>query len=181
MAHEPPERTEEAMVTGMFGDTESAERAYQAVLDRGYDKDDVNVVMSDDTRKKYFAEDRPIETELARREAEGGELGGPKGGRLAVVIPIIAAVGAAIAIPGLGLVAAGPIATAVAAAGAAGAAAGLIGLLSDWGIPEERVRHYEEGIHDGGILISLKAHSRDDARAIGRQWETEGARHVHAT
>ena len=180
MADKTPDRTDEAMVTGMFADTRSAERAYQVVLDRGYDKDDVNVVMSDDTRKQYVAEDRPIETDLASKEAEGGELGGPKGGRLGIVIPILAAVGAAIAVPGLGLVAAGPIATAVAAAGAAGAAAGIIGLLSDWGIPEERVRHYEEGIRDGGILLSLKARSQVEAREIGRLWEQGGGRHVHA-
>jgi hypothetical protein len=180
MAHELAKKTEETIVTGIFGDSENAERAYQFALDRGYGKDDINVVMSDDTRKRYFAEDRPIETELARREAEGGELGGPKGGRIGLVIPIVAAVGAAIAIPGLGLVAAGPIATAIAAAGAAGAAAGIIGLLADWGIPEERVRHYEEGINAGGILLSLKPRSQADAREIGQLWESLGARHVHA-
>ena len=180
MTHEKPEKTEEIMVTGMFGDSETAERAYQFALDRGYDKDDINVVMSDDTRKRYFAESRPIETELARREAEGGELGGPKGGRLGIIIPIVAAVGAAIAIPGLGLVAAGPIATAITAAGAAGAAAGLIGLLADWGVPEDRVREYEEGINAGGILLSLKARTEPDAREIGRLWQSIGARQVLA-
>ena len=38
-------------VTGLFRDRDSAERAYQSLTDRGYSKDDVNLVMSDETPK----------------------------------------------------------------------------------------------------------------------------------
>ena len=38
------------MVTGLFPDRASAERAYSSVSDRGYSKDDVNLMMSDSTR-----------------------------------------------------------------------------------------------------------------------------------
>jgi hypothetical protein len=96
---------------------------------------DFNVVMSDDTRKRYFSDDRQIKTELGSKVAEGGELGGPTGGRIGIIIPILAA-GAVLALPGLGVVVAGPIAASLTAAGAAGLAAGLIGALSNWGIPE---------------------------------------------
>jgi hypothetical protein len=168
------------MVTGLFMDSERAERAYESVIARGHDKGDVNVVMSDDTRKRYFADDRDINPDFARKSAEGGELGGPAGGRISILIPIVAAVGASLVLPGLGLVVAGPIAIALAGAGAAGLAAGLIGALADWGIPEERIRQYEAGIHDGGILIGVKARSDDDARAIQEQWKAIGGQHVHA-
>lgn len=168
------------MVTGLFGDSESVERAYQSVVQRGYDIGDVNVVMSDDTRQKYFADDREIKTELGSKAAEGGELGGPTGGRISILIPILAAVVAALAVPGLGLVAAGPIAVALAGAGAAGVAAGLIGALSDWGIPEERVRQYETGINEGGILMGVKARSDEDARYIEEQWKAIGGEHVYS-
>ena len=107
------------VVTGLLGDSEGVERSYQAVVKRGYDIGDVNVVMSDDTRQRYFADDREIKTELGSKAAEGGELGGPAGGRIGILIPILAAVVAAVAVPGLGLVAAGPIAVALAGAGAA--------------------------------------------------------------
>ena len=43
------------MLTGLFRDRDSAERAYQSISDRGYTRDDVNVVMSDDTRKRHFS------------------------------------------------------------------------------------------------------------------------------
>jgi hypothetical protein len=51
------------MVTGLFRDRDSAERAYQSLTDRGYDRDDVNLVMSDETRKRHFPQSGQ-ETEL---------------------------------------------------------------------------------------------------------------------
>ena len=168
------------MVTALFGDGASVERACEAVAGLGYDKGDINVVMSDDTRKKYFSEQRQIDTDLARREAEGGELGGPKGGRISILIPILAAVGTTAVLSGLGVVVVGPVAVALAGAGAAGLAAGLIGAFADWGIPEERLREYEAGIHDGGILVGVRSRSDEDARRIARQWTDIGGRLVHS-
>ena len=46
--------TDKPMLTGLFRDRDSAERAYQSISDRGYSSDDVNVVMSDETRKRHF-------------------------------------------------------------------------------------------------------------------------------
>lgn len=176
-----PAKRDKSIVTAVFPDSRSAEEAYRSVVDRGYDKDDINVVMSDETRQRYFAQDRPVETDMAKKGAEGGELGdGPKGPHVGIAISIIAAVGAALAVPALGLVAAGPIAAALTGAGAAGVAAALVGAMADWGLPEERVRAYEAEIKDGGILIGVKTHSPDEARAIAQQWQRFGAREVFA-
>ena len=50
-------RTDNAgMMTAMFPDRASAERAYEELRARGYDKDDINVVMSDDARKRHFGQ-----------------------------------------------------------------------------------------------------------------------------
>jgi hypothetical protein len=180
MADQSPIPGDRKMVTGIFHDSASVERAYEAATGFGYDKGDINVVMSDDTRKRYFSEDRPIDTDLARKTAEGGELGGPKGGRISILIPILAAVGTTVALSGLGLVIAGPVAAAIAGAGATGLAAGLIGALADWGIPEERLRQYEAEIHDGGILVGVKSRSTEDARRIAERWSAIGGRHIFA-
>ena len=165
------------MVTGLFKDSESIERAYEVVSKRDYGTADINVVMSDDTRKRYFADERQINTELGRKIEEGGELGGPTGGRIGMLIPAIIAVGV-VALPGLGLILAGPVAVALAAAGAAGVAVGLVGALSDWGIPEERAKQYETGIHDGGILMGVRPRSDEDARYFVQQWKAIGAQHL---
>ena len=71
------------MVTGLFRDSESVERAYEVVHQRGYGTADINVVMSDDTRRRYFSDDRQINIELGRKIEEGGEMGGPMGEQLA--------------------------------------------------------------------------------------------------
>jgi hypothetical protein len=167
------------MVTGLFRDSESVERAYKIVSQRDYGTADVNVVMSDETRRRYFSDDRQIKTELGRKVAEGGELGGPTGGRIATIIPALIAVGV-VALPGLGLVLAGPLAVSLAAAGAAGVAVGLIGALSDWGIPEERAKQYETGIRDGGILVGVKPRTNEDAQYFVKEWKAGGGQHVHS-
>ena len=167
------------MVTGLFRDRDSVERAYRCVTQRGYDIGDVNVVMSEHTRHRYFSGDSEVDTELGSKAAEGGKLGGPVGGTIGTVIPALIAAGGLLAFPALGFVG-GPLAVALAAAGAAGATAGLIGALSDWGIPEERTRQYEAGIREGGILIGLKPRSAEDARYFEQQWNASGAQYVHS-
>ena len=167
------------MVTGLFRDSESVERAYGVVSQRGYGMADINVVMSDDTRRRYFSNDRQINIELGRKVAEGGELGGPMGATIGMIIPALVAAGV-VALPGLGFVLAGPVPVAMAAVGAAGLTGGLIAALSDWGIPEERAKQYEIGIHDGGILMGVRPRSDQDARHFEQQWQVIGAQYVHS-
>ena len=104
------------------------------------------------------------QTELGTKAAEGAGIGGAIGGSLGAIAAAIAAVGTTIALPGLGLVIAGPLAAAIAGAGAGAATGGIVGALIGWGIPEERVKHYEEGIKNGGILMGVTPRSDEDAR-----------------
>ena len=64
------------MVTGLFRDRDSAERAYSDISARGYGKDDVNLVMSDETRKRHFLAEGAPTTELGSKAAEGAGIGG---------------------------------------------------------------------------------------------------------
>lgn len=175
----PSSSSRRRMITALFGDDESAERAYQICKEHGYDVGEVNVVMAEETRKRLVADKTEAAAQLTSKKAEGGELGGPTGGRIGILVTIFAAVGAAVAVPALGFVVAGPIAVALAGAGAAGLAAGLIGTLGDWGIPAERVRRYEAGIRDGAILIMVEARSDEDVRQIEQQWNAIGARDLY--
>jgi hypothetical protein len=65
-----------------------------------------------------------------------------------------------------------------AAATAGGLTAGLIGALGDWGIPEARIRQYEAGIRDGGIMMMVEARFDDDVRQIEQEWKTIGTRRI---
>ena len=169
------------MVTGLFPDRASAEAAYNAAHTRGYSKDDVNLVMSDDTRKRHFADDSAMgkETELGNKAAEGAGIGGAIGGTIGAILAGIAAVGTSIALPGLGLVIAGPLAAAAAGAGAGAAGGGLLGALIGWNIPEERVKEYEEGVKNGGILMGVRTRNDEDAMHFEDEWKRTGGQHIY--
>lgn len=161
------------MVTGLFRDRDSAERAYQSISDRGYTKDDINLVMSDETRKKHFSGSDSTTTELGSKAAEGAGVGGAIGGAIGAIAAAVATVGSTLAIPGLGIVIAGPIAAALAGGGAGAATGGLLGALIGSGIPEERVKHYESGLKEGGILMGVKPRSSEDAAHFERSWRDD--------
>ena len=165
------------MVTGLFRDRESAERAYDSVTTRGYSEDDVNLLMSDETRKKHFAEGR--ETELGNKALEGAGTGAANGGTGGATLAAIAAIGTTLALPGLGLLVAGPIAAALAGAGAGGATGGIIGALVGAGIPEERVKHYEEGLKGGGILLGVTPRTDEDAEYFEKEWKNNRGEEVY--
>lgn len=166
------------LVTGLFSDRPSAERAYDSVTARGYDKDDVNLVMSDDTRKRHFTS-AGTETELGNKAAKGAGVGGAIGGTVGAIAAVVAAVGT-IAIPGIGIVVAGPLAAALAGGGAGAATGGLIGALVGAGIPEERVKDYEAGIKKGGILMGVKARNAADAEYFEQDWKRNQGEHVYS-
>jgi len=158
------------MITGLFTDKESSESAYKSLRDRGYTDDEINVVMSDETRKKYYAND--ADSELCSKAAEGTGVGGLIGGTLGAIIAGVAAVGTNLVLPGLGLVVWGPLAAALAGAGAGGLTGGLVGALIGWGIPEDRAIVYENGIKNGGTVLGVTPRSAEDGTALKTDWET---------
>ncbi|MCU7373767.1 hypothetical protein PEC18_23795 [Paucibacter sp. O1-1] len=170
--------TDGRLVTGLFPDRASAEAAYGTVNDRGYSRDDVNLVMSDETRTRHFVGDG-VETELGNKAAEGAGIGGAIGGTLGAIAAAVAAVGTTLALPGLGLVIAGPLAAAIAGAGAGAASGGLVGALIGWAMPEERVKDYEDGIRKGGILMGLRTRNEEDAAHFEQSWKTNQGQHVY--
>lgn len=172
-----------ALVTALFNDGSGVERAYQAALARGYSQDEINLVLSEETRLRHFTVDQ-VPSDLAQKAAEATdektsaakELGGPTGGTAATLAPAIAAAGTAALLPGL--IIAGPVAIALAAAAAVGVAGGLVGVFTNWGIPKARVEQYEQSIRDGNILIGVKARSEADARELQREWAAAGGHAV---
>ncbi len=167
------------MLTGMFRDRESAEKAYNSALSRGYTKDDMNVMMSDQTRDSWFSDSDTDDTGLGSKAMEGAGTGSAIGGTLGAIIAGIAAIGTSVLIPGLGLVVAGPIAAALAGAGAGGLTGGLVGALIGSGIPEDRAVQYEEGIKNGGLVMGLNPRNDDDASYFENDWRSNRGEHIY--
>jgi hypothetical protein len=161
-------RQDRPLLTGLFRDRETTEGAYRSLKDRGYSDDDINVLMSDETRNKYYSDgDSALDDNKA---LEGAGTGGAIGGTLGAIIGGIAAIGTNIVMPGLGLVVWGPIAAALAGAGAGGLTGGLVGALIGWGIPDEHAREYEEGIKNGGTFLGVTPRNDEDAQYFENEW-----------
>ena len=158
----------EYLATRLFTDRTSAEQEYEALVARGYSAKDVNVMMTEEGRKRHFG-DGAVKTELGNKALEGagvgGGIGAVAGGTLAAI-----AVAATVALPGVGLIVAGPIAAALAGAGAGAVAGGAIGALVGSGIPEERVKEYESGLKEGGIVMGVKPRTPEDRAYFDREW-----------
>ncbi len=163
------------LITGLFKNRVAAEAAVDAILKRGYTRDDISVLMSDATRNKEFA------VQARTHAADGAGIGGALGTAVGAVMAAIVAVGSTIILPGLNLVIAGPIAAALAGAGAGAVTGGVIGALIGAGIPEYRAKVYEAGLREGGILLGVEARDgKDEVDKIEQLMEDVGAQHVRA-
>lgn len=175
------------MLTALFADRNSAERAYRCISELGYEQPEINVIMSAETREHHFS--GSPQTPLSRNAAASAEtkgkaaeqLGGPTGGTIGTVAPVAAAIGAALLlVPGVGIAVAGPIGVALTAATAVGVAGGLVGALTNWGVPRARIEEYEAGIRGGGILLGVKARSADDVARLHQCLQASGGRAVQS-
>ena len=166
------------IVSGVFNDRSSAEKAYDSLISKGYNADDITVLMSDKTRDTHF-KDSDHESDLGNKSMEGAGVGSAIGGTAGAIIGAIAAAGTAVALPGLGLVLAGPLAAGLAGAGAGGLTGGLVGALVGSGIPKERAESYENSIKDGGIVIGVTPKSHSDATTIQEEWRGYNGQEIH--
>src|ERR1041385_5048116 len=86
------------VVTGLFRGRDGAECAYQAAAELGYQASDINLVMSDEARRQFFSSEPRVNTELSDKVAEtttgstklAEELGGPAGGAIGTLAPVLA-------------------------------------------------------------------------------------------
>lgn len=157
------------LFTAIFRDHVSAEQAYQSISERGYDEREIDLIMSDETHKRFFANDR--KSRFAPDKAADG-----LDDNTGAISAAVTAIGTSLVIPGVGLIVAGPAAAAL--TGSSPGAGGLIGALIGRGVPEARVEHYEQEIKEGGILIGIQTQSDRDAQYFEQQWKSNRGEHV---
>ncbi len=172
------EKQNQYLVTGMFKDKDSADRAYNALRAKGYSNNEIHLIMSDDTRKKHFAKE-VHETDLGSKAMEGAGTGSAIGGTLGAIAGAVAAIGTTLLVPGLGIVVAGPIAAALAGAGAGGVTGGIVGALIGSGIPKERAVIYEQGVKEGNIVMGIHARNVEDADYVENDWRAHNVVELH--
>ncbi len=144
------------LLISVYSNPKAAECAYNTLIEKGYYKKDISVIMSDQTRNKYFVNTDLPKDNLKSKVTQGMGMGGTIGGAIGALAAAIAAVGTILTFPGLGIIVAGPIAASLAGAGAGGAAGTLVGALVGSGFTDEYAKQYEEEIKGGKILVIVK-------------------------
>lgn len=144
----------------LFLERDDATRGLDALEDAGFTREQVSVLAQRETVEDLLDDERG---EAATENAGVGAVGG---GALGGLIGLIAGA-SALLVPGVGpALAFGTWATVLgstaAGAGIGAAYGGFVGALVGFGVAEEQVHIYEEGVQRGGILILV--HEADDDR-----------------
>lgn len=161
-------------LVGLFYNRETAEEAYDDLREAGYTRDEINVIMSNETREKYYPSgDEHNRSEVGSKAVEGMGTGAAIGGVVGGIAGAIIAFSSNFVIPGLGLVIAGPLAGALAGLGAGGLTGGVVGALVGAGIPEDRAEYFDREIKSGKIMLSVRPHNFDDVVRFTKKWEQE--------
>lgn len=145
------------LITGLFDTEAAAENAVSQLKTLGYGQSEITIIMQDRGAAQEFAADTGSHT------MEGVGTGAAIGGVIGAIIGGLLAVGS-VAIPGVGLIVAGPFAAMWAGAGAGGLAGSIIGWLVGAGIPEDVAPYYERGIKAGGVVVAVSCHPGDESR-----------------
>jgi len=158
--------------TALFKNKEDADSAYEWLLRYGYRSDQIHLLMSEEMRKKYHYPEM-AEPDVTEEDAVRGlETGAAVGGGLGATLGIIAAVGAMVIIPGLGIAVAGPLAASL--AGAGGLVGGALGALYGSGIPMEKAQELEHRIREGSILLGVVPRNKEESAIIIEEWHKRG-------
>ncbi len=148
------------LVCGLFKSRSGAGHAVDELVRAGFSRDDVSLLMSDKTRGREFG------IAMRSKAPEGAAAGAALGGVLGAVAAGLVAIGTLV-IPGINLLAAGPVVATLAGLGAGAAAGGLTGALIGLGLPEHEARFFNEAIELGGILVGVYTH--DDRREAAKK------------
>jgi hypothetical protein len=150
-------------LSGLFTSRADAQAAVNRLEALGVPRSDISVVLRSESDTADFA----AQTGTTDAGSKAGE-GAGAGGTVGAILGALAATATSVAIPGVGILIAGPIAGALAGAGAGGLTGGLLGALVGAGIPEETARSYETGLQSGGVVVvaDVPAHLAAQARSI---------------
>ncbi|MHA7812252.1 MAG: hypothetical protein ACX94C_02505 [Phycisphaerales bacterium] len=162
------------VITAVFENDNKAAGSLETLVTRGFDSGDISLIASEDFNKETFG------VETHSKLAEGAAIGAGAGGAAGAVIAGLTTVGA-VATGGVGIIAAGPIVAALAGAGAGAAGGSVLGGLVGAGIPEHEVKHYEEAVDKGHVMIGVNCETSDQedtAKDVFKQFDATKISHA---
>jgi uncharacterized protein (TIGR02271 family) len=147
-------------IVGLFDTFNEAQAAVQDLVSTGISRDDISLTSNNATGEHRIDGDAGEHhgTHAGSGAATGAGIGAVVGGIGGLLVGM-----GLLAVPGVGpILAAGPLAAALAGAGIGAVTGGLLGALVGMGIPEEDAHAYAEGVRRGGTLVTV---ATDDAHS----------------
>lgn len=146
-------------IAGIFYNQRQANDAVSALMQRGFTQQDISILMSDEAKKRHFHGDNNMD-----EAAKGGAVGAAAGGVLGGLLAALTAVGS-LTIPGVGLLAAGPLVAALSGLGAGAALGGIGGALVSVGFAEAEAKRYEDQIRKGNVVLIVRTDKEEEILA----------------
>lgn len=153
-------------VGAAFANREEAERAYQILLEEGYNNKEINLLMTKETQQRYFPHEAH-ESALNRKAHESKLEKTAEGTLQGTLIGTVLALCSNFIFPGFGLFLGGPLFI-----GLGAITGGLKGIFAHSGIPEEEAAKYEYDIQEGRIVMGVMARNKAEAERLRQQWAT---------
>ena len=163
---------EKKLLTGLFRQHDNTGKAYNAALKCGYQKDEINILMSAETKQKHSYQRKHPELSIEGEVIEAAGVGGSLGVATGAITGALMALGTFVVISGIGLAVSGPIAVWLSGAAAGGIAGGLVGALINMGISANHAEHFKKELKGGAILIILSPHSEQDCKNLEMEWNS---------
>jgi hypothetical protein len=111
---------------------------------------------------------------------EGVAAGGIAGGALGALVAGVTSV-AAVAVPGVGLLAAGPLVSLFAGLGAGATAGGVVGGIIGLGVRAHAAKLYDDILKEDGVLVTVSTQDKGTRDAAARIFEQCGALRIANT
>lgn len=159
------------VITGLFDDANKASHAISTLEAKGIPATDMSLVASENFKKESFG------IEQSTKLPEGAAIGAGSGGAVGALIAGFTTVGA-IASGGAGLIAAGPLVAALAGGGTGAAVGGAVGASVGAFIPEDEVKHYQDAIEKGSVLVGVECDDSDRKDVVKDTFENYNASRV---
>src|SRR5262245_25888065 len=140
-------------VVATYRNMSDAQQVLTALVNAGFDRDDISLVTSDAEGRYQNLANRTDIVDDDVTAGEGALIGGLEGGLLGFALGL-----GALAIPGIGPVLAfGPLVGALIGAGTGAVTGGLAASLIDSGIDTTDANTYAEAVRRGYVLVSVNA------------------------
>lgn len=172
-------------ISGVFNSYQNLNSLMNELNANGISDKNINILMADNTRQSYTHNagdniNEGVNDAIENsRMPEGTSTGAISGGLLGALIGGLTLVGS-VALPGAGLLAAGPIVGALTGGAIGAASGGVIGALIGAGIPENEAQEYEKALQQQGNVVVIAHIHRNQSSQIRSIFERYGAKQIKA-